>query len=287
MLIPKVQRDCKKNTNKFILHIILIVVGIIMIYPLIWLLFGGFKSNNEIFTSTKLLPESFNLDGFIRGWKGSKQIGFDTYLINTFMLVIPTVVFNMFSSSLVAYGFARFKFPFHNKLFALMIGTMMLPDTVLVIPRYMIFRDLNWLDTYKTFSIPALLATIPFYTFMIYQFFRGIPRDLDESAMIDGLGPFRIFTRILFPLIKPAVVTAGLLLFIYTWNDFFNALIYITSATKYPVSLGLRMMVDAESKNAWNEIMAMSIVCMTPPAIIYFFAQKRFVEGIATTGIKG
>lgn len=277
----------KKSISNLILHIFLICLSIAMIYPLVWVFFGSFKSNNEIFGTLKLLPSSFNLEGFILGWKGDKQIGFDQHLINTFLLVIPTVIFNMFSSSLVAYGFARFKFPFHKTLFALMLSTLMLPDTALIIPRYMIFRDLKWLDTYLTFSMPALLATIPFYTFMIYQFFRGLPRDLDESAMIDGLGPFGIFFRILLPLIKPAVVTAGLLLFIWTWNDFFNALIYITSAVKYPISLGLRMMLDSEGLNFWNQIMAMSVVALTPPTIIFLSCQKYFVEGISTAGLKG
>lgn len=280
-------KNRKGAVKKVIMHVFLAGLGLVMIYPLIWLLFGAFKTNNEIFASTKLWPEHFNMEGFIQGWKGDKQVGFDTYLLNTLKLVIPTVLCCMFSSSLVAYGFARFHFKGSRILFAVMLSTMMLPDTVIVIPRYMIFRDLGWLDSYLPFSIPALLATNSFYIFMIYQFFRGLPRDLDESAMIDGLGPIGIFFRILLPLIKPAVVTAGLLMFIWVWNDFFNALIYITSVQNYPVSLGLRMMVDADAVSAWNEVMAMSVVCMLPPTVIYFLAQKNFVEGIATTGIKG
>ena len=279
----RINRSKIRNTIK---HLLLILLGIVMVYPLVWLFFGSFKTNNEIFSSIRLLPEHFNLDGFINGWKGSKQIGFDTYLKNSALLVIPTVILCMISSALVAYGFARFNFRGNKILFSIMLATMMLPDTVIVIPRYMIFRDLGWLNTNLTFYIPAALATNAFYTFMIYQFFRSLPRDLDEAAMIDGLGPAGIFFRILLPLIKPAVITAGLLMFIWVWNDFFNCLIYFTSVEKYPVSLGLRMMVDTDSLSAWNEVMAMSVVCMLPPTIVYFMSQKYFVEGIVTTGMK-
>lgn len=268
------------------MHIFLILLAIIMIYPLVWLFFGSFKTNDEIFSSIKLLPESFNLDGFIQGWKGSKQVGFDTYMLNSILLTIPTVAFCMLSSSLVAYGFARFDFRGRKVLFAVMLSTMMLPETVIVIPRYMIFRDLGWLNTNLTFYIPAILATNAFYVFMIYQFFRGLPRDIDEAAMIDGVGPIGIFFRILLPLIKPAVITAGLLMFIWVWNDFFNSLIYFSSVQNYPVSLGLRMMVDADAISAWNEVMAMSVVCMIPPTVIYFLSQRYFVEGIVTSGMK-
>lgn len=281
------KKEIKKSTiQKIAMHIFLILLAIIMIYPLVWLFFGSFKTNDEIFSSIKLLPESFNLDGFIQGWKGSKQVGFDTYMLNSILLTIPTVAFCMLSSSLVAYGFARFDFRGRKVLFAVMLSTMMLPETVIVIPRYMIFRDLGWLNTNLTFYIPAILATNAFYVFMIYQFFRGLPRDIDEAAMIDGVGPIGIFFRILLPLIKPAVITAGLLMFIWVWNDFFNSLIYFSSVQNYPVSLGLRMMVDADAISAWNEVMAMSVVCMIPPTVIYFLSQRYFVEGIVTSGMK-
>ena len=281
------KKEIKKSTiQKIAMHIFLILLAIIMIYPLVWLFFGSFKTNDEIFSSIKLLPESFNLDGFIQGWKGSKQVGFDTYMLNSILLTIPTVAFCMLSSSLVAYGFARFDFRGRKVLFAVMLSTMMLPETVIVIPRYMIFRNLGWLNTNLTFYIPAILATNAFYDFMIYQFFRGLPRDIDEAAMIDGVGPIGIFFRILLPLIKPAVITAGLLMFIWVWNDFFNSLIYFSSVQNYPVSLGLRMMVDADAISAWNEVMAMSVVCMIPPTVIYFLSQRYFVEGIVTSGMK-
>lgn len=277
----------KKLARKLLVHCFLIFICVVMIYPLIWMFFGSFKTNDEMFSSVSLLPEHWNPEGFINGWKGTKQYSFGLYLRNSFLLVIPTVCFCMFSSAFVAYGFARFEFRGKRLLFAVMLSTMMLPDTVIVIPRYMIFRDLGWLNTNLTFYIPALFATNAFYTFMVYQFFRSLSRELDEAAMIDGLGPIGIFFRILLPLIKPAVITAGLLMFIWVWNDFFNSLIYFSSVPKYPISLGLRMMVDADSISAWNQIMAMSVVSMLPPAIIYFMAQRYFVEGIATTGMKG
>jgi oligogalacturonide transport system permease protein len=203
------------------------------------------------------------------------------------LLVAPTVAFTVLSTPLVAYGFARFSFPGHKLLFGLMLSTLMLPNTVLVVPRYLIFRNLGWLDSYLPFWVPALLATAPFYTFLIYQFVRGIPREMDESAMIDGLGPAGIYFRIVLPLVKPAAISSAVLMFIWSWNDFFNALIYIPTVNKFPVSLGLRMMIDAEAASSWNQIIAMSIVSMLPCAFFFFICQRYLVEGIATSGIKG
>jgi oligogalacturonide transport system permease protein len=223
-------RKSKSDIRNFLLHLLLSLLGAIMIYPLVWMFFASFKTNDEIFNSVRLLPAEFNLDGYILGWKGNRQIGFNTFLINTLKLVVPTVIFTVISSPLVAYGFARFRFPFHRILFALMLSTLMLPNTVLVVPRYIMFRNFGWLDTYLPFTIPALLATAPFYTFMIYQFLRSLPVELDESAKIDGLGPIGILLRILLPLLKPAIFSAAVFQLIWTWNDFFNVLIFVPAA---------------------------------------------------------
>jgi oligogalacturonide transport system permease protein len=165
---------------------------------------------------------------------------------------------------------------------------MMLPNAVIIIPRYLIFRDFGWLNSYLPFIVPALFACYPFFIFMIVQFFRGLPRDLDESAHIDGCGPVRVFVYILLPLMKPALVSAAIFQFIWTWNDFFNALIYIDSMRKYTVSLALRRTIDTTGGTiTWNSVLAMSVLSIMPPLLVYVFAQKYFVEGIASSGIKG
>jgi oligogalacturonide transport system permease protein len=169
-----------------------------------------------------------------------------------------------------------------------MISTLMLPNTVVVIPRYLIFRNLDWLDTYWPFIVPAAFGCFPFFIFMLVQFFRGLPRELDESAVMDGCSPPTILFRILLPLCKPALISAALFQFIWTWNDFFNQLIFINSVKKFPLSLALRMSIDSTGGTVeWNQIMAMSVLAIVPPVLIFFFSQKYFVEGIATTGIKG
>ena len=272
----------KKRINTAFRYILLTVVGAAMIYPLVWLFFASFKPNEEIFGSVSLLPNNVVLDSYIEGWKGSGQFTFGTYLLNSIVLVVPTVIFTLLSSVLVAYGFARFRFPGHKILFGLMISTLMLPNAVVIIPRYILFDKFHWLDSYMPFYMPALAACYPFFIFMLVQFLRGLPRELDESAKIDGCNSLLILTRILIPLAKPALFSAAIFQFVWTWNDFFNSLIYVSSVSNYPVSLGLRMSLDTADAAMWNEIFAMSIVSILPCVLLFFFAQKYFVEGVAT-----
>ena len=168
-----------------------------------------------------------------------------------------------------------------------MISTLMLPNSVIIIPRYLIFNKLGLLNTYWPFYLPAAFACFPFFIFMIVQFLRGVPRELDEAAYIDGCSSLRLYFKILLPLIKPALFSAGLFQFMWTWNDFFNTLIYISSVKKFPVSLGLRASLDTASPVQWDKVMAMSLIRILPLIVLFFFAQKYFVEGISTTGLKG
>ena len=262
------------------------VGGLIMIYPLIWLFFSSFKSNKEIFGNTGLLPQVFLTDGYVNGWKVG-NLTFTTFFLNTFKLVIPTVLFTVFSCALVAYGFARFQFPGKRVLFLIVISTMMLPNAVLIIPRYLLFRDFGWLNSYLPFFAPAALACYPFFIYMMIQFLRGVPKELDEAAKIDGCGSFVILMRILLPILKPALFSAGLFQMMWTWNDFYNPLIYITSIDRYPLSLALRMTLDVSSGVEWNRILAMSLVSIVPLIVVFFFSQRYFVEGVTAGGVKG
>ncbi len=275
-----------KKRNSALTHAGLVLFGLVLVYPLIWLLSSSFKNTMEILSSSSLLPSSFSLDGFIKGWSGEGRPGFGLFLRNSTVLTLPTVLLTIISGVLVAYGFTRFTFALNKLLFAVMIGTLLLPNTVLLIPRYLIFRNIGMLDSYLPFWLTAA-AGVPFFIFMFAQFMRGIPRSLDESAYIDGCGSFRILWSILLPLLKPAIFSAAIFQFIWTWDDFFQSLIYISSVDKYPVPLGLRLSIDAMGIPPWNEISAMSIVAILPSVIIFFLAQKYFVEGIATTGLKG
>lgn len=277
----------KKSKYNIIKYILLILLGFIMIYPLLWMVGASFKTNAEIFGGVGLLPKNPVFDAYKNGWAGSGQYTFTTFFINTFKLVLPTVFFTVISSVLVGYGFGRFKFPLKKVLFMLMISTLMLPNTVVIIPKFIFFRELGWLDSYLPFIVPAALGAYPFFNFMMVQFFRGIPVELDESARIDGCGTFRTLISILVPLCKPAIFSVIIFQFIWTWNDFFNVLIYINSVSKFPLALGLRLTIDISAQVDWNQILAMSVVSIIPPVILFFTAQKYFVEGLATSGLKG
>jgi len=277
----------RTNLERYLALAILIVVCIIMVYPLTWLVGSSFKYNEDVFRGLNIIPERATLSGYISGWRGTGRVTYTTFFTNTFVMVIPTVIGTLISSFLVAYGFARFTFRFHGILFMTMLATLMLPNELLIIPRFIMFRNFGWLNTYLPIIIPAMFATYPFFIFMIVQFIRGIPRELDESAVIDGCNSLGILCRIILPLSKPVIFSVLIFQFVWRWNDFFNPLIFINSMRRYPLSLALRMSMDMSDMVAWNNALAMSVLAILPPTIIFFLAQKYFVEGIATSGIKG
>ena len=272
---------------RLIHYLMLIALGLVLIFPLVFIFFATFKTSNEIFSSTRILPSQFSLDGYINGWRGVGQTGFITFIRNSFVLTLPAVLFTILSSLCVAYGFSRFEFPGKKLFFNLMMALMMLPGAVLIIPRYLLFVHLGWVNSYFPFWIPALFATSSFFIFLFVQFFRGRPPDLDEAATIDGCGSFGALIHVLLPLCKPAIISAAIFQFIWTWNDFMAQYIYISSVSKYTVSLGLRMAIDGTSRIEWSNVLAMSVVAMLPCVLVFLFLQKYFVEGIATSGLKG
>ena len=276
----------KKQYGKIGSYCLLIIVAIVMLYPLVWMLFASFKNNDEIFRSS-IFPEMWTLDGYVNGWRGSGQYTYATFFKNTFLMVLPMVAFTVLSASFVAFGFARFKFWGKRFFFAIMMGCMMLPNAVMIIPRYIMFRDMGWLDTYLPFIIPCVFGGGSFFIFMFIQFFRGIPRELDESAYVDGCSSIMVYFKIVMPLAKPAVFSAMIFQFMWSWNDFFGPLLYINNVSKYPLALGLRMSMDVNMSVSWNNIIAMALVSIIPLVLLFFCAQKYFVEGVAATGIKG
>jgi oligogalacturonide transport system permease protein len=277
----------KKYIKETFSYIILILVAVFLCYPLLWMFFASFKTNNEIYSGVNLLPAEFNFNAYRDGWKGVANNTFTRFFTNSFILVIPTTLLTIISSALVAYGFARFEFKGKKIMFIVLLSTLMLPNSILLIPRYTIFRTLNVLDSYFPFYLMAAFACYPFFTYMLVQFMRGIPQELDESARIDGCGSFRTLISILLPLLKPALFSAGLFQFLWTYNDYFNSLIYINSVKKFTVSLALRLTLDAETVIIWKNVMAMSCLVVLPVVVLFFLCQRYFIEGIATTGLKG
>ena len=273
--------------QKFVIFSTVTILAVIMLYPLLWMLSSSLKPEFYIFKELGLWPKHFTLDNYLKGWNGTSGITFTTYFMNSFIIVAGAILGTIISCSLTAYAFARLKFDLRKWLFAIMLVTIMLPYHVVLIPQYILFNDLGWINTFLPLIIPKFLATDAFFIFLMVQFIRGLPLELDQAATVDGCGPIRIFTRIIFPLLTPALVTTAIFTFIWTWNDFFSQLIYISNPKLYPVSLALRNFLDATAQSAWGAMFAMSILSLVPIFIFFIFFQRMLIEGIATTGIKG
>jgi multiple sugar transport system permease protein len=267
-------------------HIVLCLASVIMLYPLLWMLASSFKPENEIFGNASLIPSSLGLDSYWRGWSGL-QVSFGRFFLNSLTISLLSVIGNVFSCSLAAYAVARLKFPGRNFWFALMLGTMMLPYHVTLIPQYVLFLNLDWVDTFLPLVVPKFLAADAFFIFLLVQFFRTIPRELDEAALIDGAGPWVIYWKVILPLSLPALATAAIFTFIWTWDDFFGPLVYLNDMGSYTVQLGLRAFVDSSGKSDWGALFAMSTLTLLPVFAFFVFFQRLLIQGIATTGLRG
>ncbi|HVY52332.1 MAG TPA: carbohydrate ABC transporter permease [Devosia sp.] len=256
-----------------------------MLYPLLWMLSASFRPEEEIFSSTSLIPSSVTLNGYISGWHGL-PISFDRFFLNSLIVSISCIIGNLAACSLTAFAFARLEFWGKRFWFALMLGTLMLPYQVTLIPQYVLFQKLGWVNTFLPLIVPKFLATDAFFTFLMVQFFRGIPRELDEAAQMDGCSPWRIYLRIMLPLSLPVLTTAAIFTFIFTWDDFFGPLIYLNDIKGYTVSLALRNFVDSTGISNWSGLFAMSILSLVPVFLFFVFFQRLLIEGIATTGMK-
>lgn len=257
-----------------------------MIYPILWLLSSSFKPSNEVFTQTSLWVRHFTLSNYISGWKGLEGVSFTRFFLNSFTIAILSVLGNLFACSLTAYAFARLEFKFKKIWFALMIMTIMLPTHVKLIPQYIIYHQLGWIDTILPLVVPHWLGTDAFFILLMVQFIRGIPRELDESATIDGCGHFQIYFRMILPLSKPALITTAIFTFYWTWDDFFSQMIYLSNIKHFTVPLGLMAMVDQTGTSNWGGLFAMSVLSLIPIICVFLAFQKYFVEGITTTGLK-
>ncbi|MHA6732040.1 carbohydrate ABC transporter permease [Devosia sp. A369] len=258
---------------------------VVMLYPIAWMLLASFRPQSEILSNPAGMPSQLILDNYVRGWTGTGR-AFSDYFINSLIVSLGAVLGNVLACSMAAYVFARLEFPFRRTLFALMLMTIMLPHQVVLVPQYMIFRQLGWVDTFWPLIVPKFLAVDGFFIFLMVQFIRGIPRELDEAARIDGCGHVGVFFRIILPLLSPALVTTALFTFIWTYDDFFGQLIYLNSPKNLTVQLGLRVFMDASSDSSYGPLLAMSVLAIIPVIVFFVIFQRRLVEGIATSGIK-
>ena len=278
----------RKLIKTFVYHLFVIIFGVVMVYPLLWMIFSSFKPTNTIFsTAGKLIPSEWTWNNYITGWKGFGNISFAQFFRNSFYISITATVGAVLSSALVAYGFARLRFHGRKILFCAMLVTLMLPAQIMMIPQYLWYQKLNWVGTYQPLIIPYFFATQGFFVYLIQNFISGVPRELDEAAKIDGCSYYSIFTRIILPLIVPALITSLIFSFIWRWDDFLSALLYVSRSEMYPVSLALKLFCDPTTSSDYGAMFAMSTLSVIPVMLIFIFMQKYLVEGIATSGLKG
>lgn len=277
--------------KKIPLYTILITISVVMIYPLLWLVGASFKSNSEIFSSIWFMPDSFDFTPYINGWKTVTPYNMGHYFLNTFMIILPKTVFAVVSSVVVAYGFARFDFPLKKFFFALLIGSMFMPQIVTLPSTFTIWRfafGKNLLNTYIPLTLPALFACEGMFVYILVQFFKGVPKEFDEAAKLDGCGTLRLLVSVLVPCIRPAIVSISVFTFLWTMNDFLTPLLMISSVEKYPLSLALRLSVDSTGQGyEQNKIIAMSVIGLIPSITVFAIAQKKFVSGITAGGLSG
>ncbi|GIO90886.1 carbohydrate ABC transporter permease [Paenibacillus lactis] len=275
------------KSGRILYHTLVGLIALCMTYPILWLAASSLKPNHEIFTTAySLIPSKLEFSNYATGWKGFAGTTFGTFFKNSFIIVIISTIGAVVSSALVAFGLARTRFFGQKFWFACMMITMMLPHDVVIVPQYVMFANFGWISTFKPLIVPHFFG-VPFFIFLIMQFIRTIPRELDEAARIDGCSKYGIFIRVVVPLIVPALITCSIFSFYWRWDDFINPLIYLNQPEKYPVSLALKLFLDGESLNNWGGMFAMATLSLLPVVIVFFIFQKYIVEGISTTGLKG
>lgn len=278
----------RKNSKTFFYHAFTWILGLLMIYPILWTIASSLKPESEIFrNAASLIPSEWVWENYLKGWEGFGNLSFSTFFMNSAFVTSLVVIGTLFSSTLVAFGFARIKFRLRTVLFICMIITLMLPQQVTLIPQYILFHNLGWVNTYLPLIVPAFLGGIPFFIFLMVQFIRGIPRELDEAAYIDGANTLQIFLRIILPLTTPALATVAIFSFYWTWDDFMTPLVYLNDTSLYTVALGLQMFSDPSSLSAWGPMFAMSVASILPQLLVFLFFQKYLVEGITAGSMKG
>ena len=277
--------------GRFFQYFVLILVGVIMIYPLFWMVGATFKSNAEIFAGIGFLTANPTLQGYIDAV--TQNYGGDISIwrafINTYSFVIPKVIFTVISSVIAAYGFSRFKFKGRDMLFGIMISTLFLPQVVLNVPQYLMYNSFGWINSpfYLPLWVPTLFATETYFVYQLVQFMRSIPHDLDEAAAIDGCGPVKILYKIIAPMLSPSLVACGLFQFMWSCNDYMGPLLYVQTPSKYPMSIFVKLSMDADSGFNWNRILALSLISIIPQLVVFFCAQDAFIDGISAGAVKG
>lgn len=275
-----------EKKNNVLFDIIILLVAIILLYPILWLIFSSFKPNNDIFqTATQLFPRTWTLDNYTKGFEGIAGIPFTTYIFNSLKIACISMVGAVCSSAVISYGFGRIPFKGKGFWFACVLVTMMLPQEIIMVPQYLWFNKLGWLNSIRPVTIPSFFGHA-FFIFMMVQFVKAIPIDLDEAAKIDGCGRTGIFFRVILPLMKGSLANSAIFAFYWKWEELIGPMLYLTKPQNYTVSIALKQFLDSSSSSNWGAMFAMSVVSLAPVLIVFFVFQKYIVEGISTSGLK-
>ena len=277
----------KRRIDIVIYHLLVAVFGFVMVYPVLWMVSGSLKTNVEIASGAlTLIPRYWRWENFANGWRGFAGVSFGTFFRNSAIISIISTVGITFSSSLVAYSFARMRFRGRALLFTIMLSTMMIPGQVIMIPQFLIFHRLGLVNTFIPLTVPSFFGGA-FFIFLMMQFMVSIPKELDEAAICDGCNKYTVFFRIVLPLLKPALITTAIIQFYWAWDNFMGPLIYLNNPRLFTVSLALRMFADTASITDYGAMFAMSTLSLLPVFVMFLFFNKHLVEGINTSGVKG
>lgn len=278
----------KRKIARFAYHVLMVVCSLLMIYPILWMVFTSFKPTDTVFsTAGQLIPRQWTLDNYINGFQGFAGVSFWRYLANSLFICVLSTIGTVFSSAIVAYALSRLRFRGHKLLFGAVLLTMMMPAQILLVPQYLWYEKLGWTNSYLPLIVPYFFAIQGFFIYLFMNFIDGIPTSLDEAAKLDGCSYYTIFFRIILPLLKPAIVTASIFSFMWRWDDFLSALMYVSDTEKYPVSLALKLFTDPGTTSDYGAMIAMCCVSLIPSVLIFVFFQRQLVDGISTSGLKG
>jgi multiple sugar transport system permease protein len=273
--------------KELVFHVVVLAILVVILYPVAWMVLSTVKPSEQIVGNAQLLPREVTMANYEKALGGIGGVSFWTFFQNSTILAVLSVVGVVLSSALAAYAFARISFPGRTAYFGIMIGTLLLPFHVVIIPQYIMFNAAGMVNTFTPLLLGKFLATEAFFVFLMVQFMRGLPRELDEAARIDGAGHYRTFWSIMLPLLKPALVTSAIFTFIWTWNDFFGPLLYLKDPDLYTLPIALRLFVDQSSAADYGGQMAMAVLALIPVFLFFLIFQRYLVDGVATQGLKG
>mgnify|MGYP001063348094 CR=1 FL=1 len=282
-------RKRQKTISDIITYILLALGAAIVLVPFFWMIRTSLTLESQLFDyPPKFIPSPLVFQNYVEAWN-ALPVSFTRFTMNTLFVTILAMSAEIFTCSLVAYGFARFRFPGRNVLFMLMLSTMMLPGVVTLVPSFILWRELKLIDTYDPMTIGAWFAWGPSYVFLLRQFFMSLPKEIEEAALLDGANTIQIYAKIMLPLVKPALLAIAVLSFIGNWNNFMGPLIYLNSGEKYPIIMALKFFEQSLSKEApkFHYMMAMAHMMSIPLLALYFAMQRNFIEGITAGAVKG